>query len=470
MASFLAGGTYITTAKPYVGMLAEKINNGESIKFKTKSAVVDKKDAEVKKFLAAVKSGNNTSIAKSLKDTKGFKPIFAGFRWTDIEKAPFSGKGGSGAGAEITALTESLQCFYCSLVFNVKKKLLTPKDCTKSNLEKAGAWCSTDRTLEKCLTKGPQDWMDMNVYMKIANKVFSDYKKMGSNIYFHRGSPFMNNLYAAKATVHKNDRASDKPQAPGSFSHDKWNPGDIWASSFSPTETPLSDYTESWGTLNKQVAKLAGAVGSTKPKLLGISLKKTDSPKITKYRDPQSKPANDVKYTGYIFGKNGDFFSSQDMYLHSTKGEMQCRTFGGATSWQGQISGKMAAGGKIGGGNVDFYTLKHFGESIYGNSGAEAPLLATVNKKNETFLKKFYELYKETNAKQMVDVAPVSYQEFSTRVKKETSNFINSKYICVHFAKILLNSTPVKLNKFTNDLWRYASSDTDQSSFYIKVH
>ena len=43
-----------------------------------------------------------------------------------------------------------------------------------------------------------------------------------------------------------------------SFSDDKWGSGDIWASTYSVTSTPLHGYTEyAWGELNK-VLELGG--------------------------------------------------------------------------------------------------------------------------------------------------------------------------------------------------------------------
>lgn len=471
MSTLSGSGPYITFEKPYVGMVAERITSKTAIVFKDGKSGVIKQTAEIKNFLKAVKNKNKSAVEKALKTGNKFNPIFNGYKWTEIQKKQFSGKGGSGGGAEATALTESMQCFFCSLAFNTLNRKLKPADITKANLKAAGQFCHTDRTLEKCLKDGPADWMDSNVYLEIANVFFAGYrKKFSGKVHFHRGSSFMNNLYAAKSAVHNKDKKSDSPQAPGSFGNDKWNPGDIWASTFTATSKPLNDYTDSWASLNSKVAELSGVLGG-KTQLLGISLKKASNPKISKYRDPQAKPKIDVKYKGFLFGKNGDFFSSNDMYIHSSEGEMQCRTFGGTTSWQGEIKAKLAAGGKIGGGNIDFYSQQVFGESIYDTAGTEAALLARAKKNSEVFLKQFYKLYKAVNSKQMGNgIKTINYDTFVGLVKKQNQNFINSKYICLILANILVDASSIKRNKFVNQLWRYASSDTDQSSFYIKIH
>ena len=56
--------------------------------------------------------------------------------------------------------------------------------------------------------------------------------KVVNKVYFHRGSKFMNNLYKAKKAAHDLDKKSEDKLAPGSFNNDKWNPGDIWLSTF----------------------------------------------------------------------------------------------------------------------------------------------------------------------------------------------------------------------------------------------
>lgn len=469
MANFARGDA--TFEKPYLNMLVEQIETGTAIKFGgSASAEKIKITADIKKFITAVKSGRWTDVSKVIYPSSQWAPIFNGKKWTQIDKAPFSGQGGSGAGAEMTALVECLQCYVSAYQFNIKKGALTPKDLTKTNLKSAEKYVKADRTLDQCLKKGPKDWMDGGVYVLIANKIYSKYRsRFSGTVYFHRGSPFMNKLYEAKAVCHKSDRESASPQAPGSFANDKWNPGDIWATTLGVQDDPLGAYTGTWETLNKQVAKLAGAFTTSGAiKLLGISLKKTTAPSITVYRDPQAKPKNQISYDGFIFGKNGDFFSSQDMYLHSNAGEVQFRTFSGDKSWQGEIKGKMAAGGKIGGGNVDFYTQKYLKKNIFTSSG-ESGLLSEVSKSSEAFLKKFYKLYKETNGKQMVPAKTLSYDQFKAEVKNKDRKFLTSKYVCLILASMLVNATNPQRKNFTNAIFSYASSDTDQSSYYIKL-
>ena len=65
----------------------------------------------------------------------------------------------------------------------------------------------TDKKLKECLDKGfPADWVETDVYIKTANKLWEKFgRKMtkNGNVFFHRGSSFMQNVYAAKKKCQK---------------------------------------------------------------------------------------------------------------------------------------------------------------------------------------------------------------------------------------------------------------------------
>ncbi len=384
----------------------------------------------------------------------------------------FGGGGGSGGGAADTALTESLQCFYNAYVFNVKKGAC--KSVSPTQLKSASKFAHTDKSLTDCLNKGPADWIETDVYIKTANKLWEKYgRRMTKNgsVHFHRGSPFMKGLYDAKAACHKIDKASDDPQAPGSFSHDKWNPGDIWATTFGALEKPLAESTSSWGELNAEVMKLAKA-----GKLLGISLKKIgkSAPATAKeFNTPKQMANKDTfTYNSFKYGKTGDFFSSQDIYIDTSGGEVQFRTFGGDTSWQGEIKGGSAAGGKIGGGNVDFYCNQVFGNDIYNGKGSEKAFLSTI-KSDPKWPSKAYQIYKKFNSKSKPSIDLVSentfLQEWANH--EQGDNFRMSKSICLMFIEAFASTgtSKAKQHDLITKMFRYASSDVDQSSFFVKI-
>ena len=319
------------------------------------------------------------------------------------------------------------------------------------------------------MNKCPDEWFD--VFIKTANAIVKTYKnKVSGVVYFHRGSTFMQKIYDAKSEIAKLDARSDNRQAPGSFSNDKWNPGDIWMSTYKTTEYPLNNRYETWSELNQQVLDRAGKLGG-QTKLLGISLKKVTAlnATITEFNLP--KRVNNImsSYEGFRFGKKGDFFSSQDIYMYMSGQEVQFRTFSGDSAWQGEIKGASAAGGKIGGGNVNFYCLKHIGENIGGGRGnwSEKTILSNINAEKTYSL--YESFYNQQNTFQKTDFPILPKVDFMNKFKEQTNNFRTSKYMCLLFLETFYKGTPVKRNKVVTEMVRYAASNTDQSSYFIKV-
>jgi hypothetical protein len=381
------------------------------------------------------------------------------------------GSAGSGGGADVTAMTESLQCYYCSWVFNFASTHPV-KSVSHAQLKRAAQYATTDVSLDKCLKDGPAAWEEDGVYLKIANKLYSEYRtKVPSKTYWHRGDAYMKGIYEFKKRTQKVDKESDNPQAPGSFSEDKWNPGDIWMST--TTVMPLVESND-WSTLNQQIYSLGGSPFGNRVTLLGISLKRiapNSQPRIEHYNVPAQKKVT-ATFNNFKFGKTGEFFNSQDIYFYTSKGDIQFRTFNGATSWQGQITGAAAAGGKIGGGNVDFYVKEVLGgPGIYGGKSgksAEADLITYMNN-NKNHAKEMYSIYKEMNSKQGVQKDLIPETEFINTWNKSTANFRNSKSICLYFLQQFFKANKTQKDEIVGKMFLYAASNTDQSSYFIKV-
>lgn len=394
--------------------------------------------------------------------------LYAGtkqIKLSEIKKDKDMGGGGSGAGSDLTAYTESGQCYVSSIVYNVLKRPIKWDDLTLDNLKKAAKFCDTgSTTLDDVIEKSTYEWVQS--YIKTANITFTQKKMSGSPVYFHRDSKFMNAIYAAKKKVHDKDKSSDEPQAPGTFSNDKWNPGDIW-------QTTLRDVpdlnTDSWGSLNNDIYKLA-----VEKKLLGVSLKKIGSTAhIEEYNKPKSA-GQSYRYEGFRVTSKTDrggavpFFGSMDLYMTISGKEVQFRATSGEASWQGEIKGATAAGGKIGGGNVNFYLKKHTGKSLFNNS--EKEVLAFT--KTTGFWKEFYDLYTKHFKEANISGKPVSFDEFQAYAnaqQKTSPGYLFSKYMNMKFIDIFLSANSKKQDEIVGDFFRYAASNTDQSSYFIKV-
>jgi len=261
---------------------------------------------------------------------------------------------------------------------------------------------------------------------------------------------------------------------------DKWNPGDIWMSTKLPTEKkPFAENNQKepieWTELREAVRDKADT------HTLGISLKKAPAPSatVTPFNTRKRTHNTKTKFAGFTFGKGGDFFSSTDIYLHfDDGGQMQCRASQVTTQWQGLMTGKYAYAGKIGGGNINHYVEKIFNKSI-GFSMVKGPSWRETLYR-ESNLKNMYKLYSRFINTQKAGIERkevLSIEEFKKAADNYTSRGRNASasfYFAKYMNLLLLESISAdkkgtKLDEFSRVIVRYAMSNTDISTFFIKV-
>ena len=319
--------------------------------------------------------------------------------------------------------------------------------------------------------------------MKTANAVYEKYgTKFVGKVHCHRGSDFMKELYLAKKAAQVLDAKEDN-LAPGSFSNDKWNPGDIWLSTYAKNSKPLQN-CRNFNDLKKCVLDFAGEGQLPDTKLLAVSLKKTgaagDKAKVTEYNkwtDPKNRAHNkdgSITYKGFTFGKKGDFFSSNDIYIQFSGGqEMQMRAASTTSSWQGNLIGATAYGGKCGGGNVQFYVDQQ-GGSITNNPTQKKANWSELSA-NQVKWKDFHDLYVKYLPLQNIPGAdkfvPDELSEFTTAANKKSNKaaFKFGKNMGLMFIDAMENLSPIKRSLVCTEVVRYAASNTDLSSYFIKV-
>lgn len=398
---------------------------------------------------------------------------------TKILKDDDMGGGGSRAKqSDNTGPTESGCAYYCSLAFNIIKGPLKVSDCTDKNLNDAAKFVEATSTYAQFKKLGPEDWHEENVYMNTANAVWSEFGgKFIGTVYCHRGSSFMKNLYEAFKVAKRLDLSADGDKlTPGSLNDDKWNPGDIWLSTFPPSSKPLKD-CKNYSELRNCVLEYAGKDGvANSTKLLAVSLKKPGNKNKAITREYNTKTRSNykkgsVKFEGFSFGKKGDFFSSNDVYLRIAGQDVQFRAFNTNKSWQGNIIGTGALGGKIGGGNIDYY-LKQSG--LKGVSAAEGGAYREVvdsmlKQKDYTLL---YKLYRKYVNKQRVANPAIEYkneQDFDEARLDEAPNFTWQKLMSMRMIDSLMSGSGKQRDEFALNLIRYAASNTELSTYFIKV-
>ena len=159
-------------------------------------------------------------------------------------------------------------------------------------------------------------------------------------------------------------------------------------------------------------------------------------------------------------------------------GRVQFRATSGSASkpsWQGEISGSTAAGGKVGGGNVNIYLKNNYREGMFRDS--ESELVSKVN--TPAFWTDFYEMYKKLfknqnfikyNKSEMGEMVSESdFKKLAIARAKDTESFIISKYMCMKMIDIMLSNL-TKLDSFSTDIFLYGASNTNQSSYFVKIY
>ena len=97
---------------------------------------------------------------------------------------------GSGAGAEVTALGESLQAYTCAARQHLGKDLSDISQVT----DKTSKDADCDRKLKDCISKLDEDWF--NSAIVTANLIFKDIKKNKSKGFiFYRGGKVPGQIY-----------------------------------------------------------------------------------------------------------------------------------------------------------------------------------------------------------------------------------------------------------------------------------
>lgn len=350
----------------------------------------------------------------------------------------------SGAGAEITALYESLQAYACAARQEKGRDLESLFEIKASNTKSADC----DRTLKECMDQFKGDAGYSYSIIATANKFFKDYQ-IRSGYTFHRGSQKVEGIYREWRKYKTGS---------GMTGDDKWNPADIWAIKAGYTQKTncknLQEYNDF--VLDQYNAK----------KLIGISLKKVPKGQVkTKvYNDGNNKITAKFKEVKPMT----DVTASKDVYLTVTSGgkdfDIQLRNFSSravTSSWQGEVKGKSAAGGKIGGGLL-------VEQAKSGGVTVTPPNQFNPNlKPTDTVLRKFATMYKK--------IAGTTNKEKQTEVIAKTKGLAAvdptwwmSKYLSVYYAHEV--STSTNKNKVASKIYSYASSATDNSSVFVKYY
>ena len=334
----------------------------------------------------------------------------------------FGGGRGSGGGAENTDITECLQCIYCSEIFNGTN----PEDINFKALKSSDFEIDTD--MSKIEAAADEGWVESSIL--IAEKMKSNLR---GKFTFHKGSTLVTSIESKFKALNKVEKAFKNVN--------KWNPADIYA--VKKGFVPNFSQFETLGEFNNYFKEMYDAQN-----LVGISLKKASGSVTVVENNITGFIRRPVTFAGYQLYKR-TFFGSKDIYITMRgAGQMQLRTFGNY-SFQGEIKGKSAAAGKIGGGVILAILGKVKGVTT---TKTNSQIKALARKPTPQFMQEFYELYLtlEEKRKQM------DKDEFMAQLAKMDADFIFSKYWAMFVTSNL--DTDV-----TDAIAGYASSQSDLS-------
>ena len=410
------------TNVPRIDILIDKITNDKALELDKGGTFTVANKQEV---LNQLKNWTPEKGAITLIDKDGNQITTSKLKKTK----DFGGGSGSGAGTAQTKVQESAQCLVTALA--QQQGGVSESDLTSEKLKSASKGINTDASVEEIINfiETSPNWT--TTLVNTAN-VLNDY--LGGGLEFHRGSTFVDSIYKAWNTARKNGNL-------GQIKDDKWNPADIWAVS---PEVKSIEFKTNLEELNNQILELFN-----NKKLVGISLKKQADP-TPKLSIPVQKEKKVETLADVIVSPN-----SKDVYLVTSGGaKIQLRTFSDGTSFQGEIKGKAANQGKIGGGILKTLLAKQGISTI--SSQELAPKAKSLP---DDFVNEFINLAKNYGK---FDITP-------EELKSKSFDWLISKYQGLDIIRALIDNPQDKVSPALTDIVNYAGSVSSVSSIYLKV-
>jgi hypothetical protein len=412
---------------PRIEILIDKITNKESLELEDGGSFTV---TDTEKVLSQLKG--KTKIDKAI--TLGVNEDGKTITTSDLKKtADFGGGGGMRGGSELTAQAESAQCIANAIRYSTGE--ITEEDITNKAIQNSKSKVEvTDFDSASNLLKTNKGWLISSV--SIANALASQYP--GSFIH-NRGSEWVQKL---------NNKVKPFLKEVGIQDINKWNPADIWM--VSPDELDI-EWPNSLGEINVLLLKKFN-----EGKIIGVSLKKADKNVTLKVYNAGTSEGKKYEMKGVDVSP-----SHAKAYVILDDGsKIEFRNFNALTGFMGELGLKKAAGGKVG------YTIikKAFNDNGFSLSSPNEIKDEVLNE-DPKFKTKFEKLWKN-----IPELSSADFDQYYDDPKKT----INQKY-SYRISKFLALEIIDALNKAENpneiisDLIGYASSQTKESSVFVKA-
>ena len=431
------------TKQSRIDILRLLMKSGEAMPKTDGTEVIVKNTPENK---AAVDKLENEKKTQDLQTNKGT------IKTNEIGKSKVFGgdSGGRGGGNEQTARAEIMQCVYCEHMVNNTRASF--ESIQPSDLEKAyNATSVVGATFEQVMELDPS-WHYSGYWT--AKRLVKD-KLINNKMTFHRNDKTMNDIYKVKDTAVKNSNLTK-------IENDKWNPGDIWATTDKTISLKLPD--TSIQELNLELIKLFNL-----RKLVGISLKKVVTENQLKL-EIKNKDASRYKYkfksgrSMTVFKrKGGDIWRSKSSDVEFEGGSAAIRNKAHFAALTFELKLKTARGG--GGG------YKQISDSVKNrmkiNLPTNADLKTQANNLKQQGEKSRYALPLYNMVKKIHP--EVTKEEWMNGFKTKSAGDIHSKIAGIYVLHALVDNKK-EADLVITDMVNYAGSTLDESSIYAKVY
>jgi len=336
-------------------------------------------------------------------------------------------------GVELTAKAESAQCIINQIRYSSSGDIEV-NDITDNVIESTKSKVKvTDFNGASELLKTNPGWVQSSV--SIANELASKFK--GPFIQ-NRGSEWVQSLESAVKPLLKTVGIKDI---------NKWSPADIWM--VAPSEMSIT-----WPDNIDEINSLLLAKYQ-EGKIIGVSLKKAGKQASLKLFNSPESPKTTYEFKGIDPRPN-----AAKAFVLFDDASMEFRTFGGLGSFQGEILGKKAAGGKVG------YTII---KKALQDNGINPPepkeIKNQVVNNDPKFKENFQKLWDSTPG-----LDPGDFEtQFDNPKKSPNQNLVYrvSKYLALFVVNAINNSNDP--SEIVTDIINYASSSTDKSAIFIKA-
>jgi hypothetical protein len=413
---------------PRIEILIDKITNNSPLELNNGDLFVVTDKEEV---LSQIQG--KTKIDKAI--TLGVDEDGKTITTSDLKKtADFGGGGGMRGGSELTAQAESAQCIANAIRYNSSEDI-TEESITDEAIQSSKSKIAvTDFESAANLLKTNRGWLISSV--GIANALVKQY----SGPFIHnRGSNWVKNLENKVKPLLKEAGIKDI---------NKWNPADIWM--VSPGEMEIT-WPDTLGEINALLLEKYN-----NGTIVGVSLKKADKNVTLKVYNAGSSKDNKYEITGVEVNPS----HAKAYILLSDGSKIEFRNFNALTGFMGELALKKAAGGKVG------YTVikKAFADNGVALSSPNEIKDEVVNE-DPNFKAKFEQLWKN-----IPELPPSDFEQYYDDPKKTINqkyNYRVSKFLALEIVNAL--QTVDNPNEIISDLIGYASSQTKESSVFVKA-